>query len=76
MYNPRFLKVEGHSYLVRDTMSNAIVNTDKKGYEQYMTLKRARGREKDRVTALEDEIQGLKSDLGDIKSMLRQLLEE
>ena len=76
MYNPRFLKVEGHSYLVRDTMSNAIVNTDKKGYEQYMTLKRARGREKDRVTALEDEIQGLKSDLGDIKSMLRQILDK
>ena len=76
MYNPRFLKVDGHSYLVRDTMSNAIVNTDKKGYEQYMTLKRARGREKDRVTALEDEIQGLKSDLGDIKSMLGQLLDK
>ena len=76
MYNPRFLKVEGHSYLVRDTMSNAIVNTDKKGYEQYMTLKRARGREKDRVTALEDEIQGLKSDLSDIKSMLGQLLDK
>ena len=76
MYNPRFLKVEGHSYLVRDTMSNAIVNTDKKGYEQYMTLKRARGREKDRVTALEDEIQGLKSALGDIKSMLGQLLDK
>ena len=76
MYNPRFLKVEGHSYLVRDTMSNAIINTDKKGYEQYMTLKRARGREKDRVTALEDEIQGLKSDLSDIKSMLGQLLDK
>jgi len=35
MYNPRFLKVEGHSYLVRDTKTNAIINNDKKGHEQY-----------------------------------------
>ena len=76
MYNPRFLKVEGHSYLVRDTMSNAIVNTDKKGHDQYLALKRAKQKDIDRVKALEDDVQGLKSDLGDIKSMLGQLLDK
>ena len=76
MYNPRFLKVEGHSYLVRDTTTNAIVNTDKKGHDQYLALKRATQRDIDRVKALEDDVQGLKSDLGDIKSMLGQLLDK
>ena len=76
MYNPRFLKVEGHSYLVRDTKTNAIINNDKKGHEQYLALRRAKSKEIDKVQDLEQDIQGLKSDLSDIKSMLGQLLDK
>ena len=76
MYNPRFLKVEGHSYLVRDTKTNAIINNDKKGHEQYLALRRAKSKEIDKVQTLEQDIQGLKSDLSDIKSMLGQLLDK
>ena len=76
MYNPRFLKVEGHSYLVRDTKTNAIINNDKKGHEQYLALKRAKSKEIDKVQTLEQDIQGLKSGLSDIKSMLGQLLDK
>tara|TARA_B100000945_G_scaffold255712_1_gene212988 strand:+ start:1029 stop:1259 length:231 start_codon:yes stop_codon:yes gene_type:complete len=76
MYNPRFLKVEGHSYLVRDTTTNAIINNDKKGHEQYLALKRAKSKELDKVKDLEDDIQDLKSDLSEIKSMLGQLLDK
>ena len=76
MYNPRFLKVEGHSYLVRDTKTNAIINNDKKGHEQYLALKRAKSKEIDKVQTLEQDIQGLKSDLSDIKSKLGQLLDK
>ena len=76
MYNPRFLKVEGHSYLVMDTKTNAIINNDKKGHEQYLALKRAKSKEIDKVQTLEQDIQGLKSDLSDIKSMLGQLLDK
>ena len=76
MYNPRFLKVEGHSYLVRDTKTNAIINNDKKGHEQYLALKRAKSKEIDKVQTLEQDIQGLKSDQSEIKSMLGQLLDK
>ena len=76
MYNPRFLKVEGHSYLVRDTKTKAIINNDKKGHEQYLALRRAKSKEIDKVQNLEQDIQGLKSDLSDIKSMLGQLLDK
>ena len=76
MYNPRFLKVEGHSYLVRDTKTNAIINNDKKGHEQYLALRRAKSKEIDKVQNLEQDIQGLKSDLSDIKSMLGSLFDK
>jgi|TARA_B100000902_G_scaffold336390_1_gene336614 hypothetical protein len=76
MYNPRFLKVEGHSYLVRDTKTNAIINNDKKGHEQYLALKRAKSNELDKVQTLESQVRELKSDIGDIKTMLGQLLDK
>tara|TARA_E500000331_G_scaffold297003_1_gene296079 strand:+ start:1882 stop:2109 length:228 start_codon:yes stop_codon:yes gene_type:complete len=72
----RFLKVEGHSYLVRDTESNAIINTDRKGHASYVALRRSKKFDVQRVNTLESDVQELKSNLSDIKSMLRQLLEE
>ena len=65
----RYLKVEGHSYLVRDSRSNAIVNLDKNGYDSYKNLKRAKGRERDRIDRLEN-------DISEIKDLLRQLIEK
>lgn len=63
----RYLKVEGHSYLVRDCQSNAIVNLDTNGYATYKNLKRAKGREKERLDKLEN-------DVNEIKDLLRQLI--
>lgn len=65
----RYFKVEGHSYLVRDSRSNAIVNLDKTGYDSYKNLKRAKGREKERIEKLEN-------DVSEIKDLLRQLIEK
>ena len=56
----RYLKVEGHSSLVRDVGSNAIVNTDNSGYEAYKKA-RAEARRKDRsLKELQDEVAELK----------------
>ena len=38
----RFLKVEGHTSLVRDTNSNAIVNTNVSEYQIYMQRVRSK----------------------------------
>jgi len=65
----RYFKVEGHSYLVRDSRSNAIVNLDKTGYDSYKNLKRAKGRERERIEKLEN-------DVSEIKDLLRQLIEK
>jgi|TARA_B100000085_G_C18464769_1_gene480485 hypothetical protein len=63
----RYLKVEGHSFLVRDSRTNAIVNRDKQGYDSYKNLKRAKSRERERLDKLEN-------DVTEIKDLLIQLI--
>ena len=67
MEDQRFLKVEGNSYLVRDTVSNAIINRDEKSYDHYKKLRRIKGKERERLEKLED-------DVSEIKDLLIQLI--
>ncbi len=67
--DPRFLKVEGHSYLVRDTMSNAIINQNTTEFNNYKTHKQKRDIQKNRIDQIE-------SDVSEIKSLLKQLLDK
>ena len=73
---PRFLKVEGHSYLLRDTDSNGIVNVDKKGHGKYLALRRLKQKDVARVDSLENDVKELKSDISDIKDMIGKLLDK
>lgn len=67
--DPRFLKVEGHSYLVRDTMSNAIINQNSTEFNNYKNQKQKRDIQKNRIDQIE-------SDVSEIKSLLKQLLDK
>ena len=73
---PRFLKVEGHSYLLRDTDSNAIINVDKKGHGKYLALRRLKQKDVARVDSLENDVKELKSNISDIKDMIGKLLDK
>ena len=65
-----YLKVEGHRTLVRETNSNAIVNTDRNAYTIYMNrIKEARKSNDDLKNACR-EINSLKSELKEIKELL------
>ena len=65
-----YLKVEGHRTLVRETGSNAIVNTDRNAYTIYMNrIKEARKSNDDLKNACR-EINSLKSELKEIKELL------
>jgi predicted transcriptional regulator len=69
-----YLKVIGHDGLVRDTSSGAIINTNRTEYEDYMAR---RQQAKDRETAISqhtDEINNLKNELQEIKSLILQVL--
>lgn len=69
-----FLKVVGHTGLVRDTSSGAIINTNKTEYEEYMArMKEAEERE-NAISQHTAEINNIKNELQDIKSLILQLL--
>jgi hypothetical protein len=69
------LKVEGYSNLVRDDHNGAIINTDFSEYQKYIAMREAKTKEKEQVKTIEEEIDQLKSDINEIKFLLRSLVE-
>lgn len=74
----RFIPVEGdeNKGFYRDTESNAIVMTDGDEYSKYMQSFNERQRKKTEFTSLQNQVNALKSDVTDIKSLLLQLVKE
>ena len=58
----------------RDPDSNAIVNCNKSQYDQYMASFNKREKKEKQFTSLQTDVDALKSDISDMKSMLTQLL--
>ena len=68
------LKVEGHTNLVRETSSHAIVNADTNGYSVYMRRVRAREQQGDQIRSAVKEINTLKKELREIKGLIKELV--
>ena len=65
------LKVEGHQHLIRDVSSNAIVNTNVTEYSLYMKRVKARHESSDKIRCLVKEINTLKTELREIKKLIK-----
>lgn len=63
-----YVKVEGHSYLMRDGQSGAIINTN----VNEMTQARVR---KAQWKKQQNEVKELKSELQEIKQLLNKMIE-
>lgn len=69
-----FLKVQGHNSLVRDPSTGAIINTNKSEYEQYMQARKLAEEREEKISQHTVEINNIKNELQDIKSLLLQLV--
>ena len=69
-----YIPVEGNSDLVRDPNTDQIINTNSSAYQQYINRRQQRKREKDKSLTIEDDLANLKSELGEIKSLLKELV--
>ena len=64
-----FVKTD-HPGLVRDTVSTAVINTNKEAYDNYKMARE----EKLRVQKLTSDVSSLQRDMGEIKHLLLQLI--
>jgi hypothetical protein len=71
-----YLKVEGHENLVRDTSSNAIINKNVNAYESAKKRAGEAQRQRDEIRETNRELNTLKSEMHEIKSLLQQLVKE
>lgn len=71
-----YLKVEGSTSLIRDSNSRAILNTDSTGYHDYITRAKQRKRDNDDMKNAIVEINNIKNEMCEIKSMLLKLLDK
>ena len=61
------IPVEGHKNLFRDERTGAIINCDSIGYEQYKRVKSSKKTQK-------EELDRMKSDIEEIKLLLKQIV--
>ena len=66
--------VEGYSDLARDPDTNCILNVNRSEYEQYIARRTAKNEKNQKVQTIEEEVANIKTDLNEIKSLLKEFL--
>ena len=69
-----YTQVEGHPDLVRDNTSHAIINRNTSAYEQARKRAAAAQAQRDEIRDTTREINHLKSEMHEIKNLLKELV--
>jgi hypothetical protein len=69
-------RVEGHSNLVRDRRTGAILNTNKTEIERARKLRTVQQEKEQHIIRLTNEVDTLRDDVTQIKELLFRLLED
>ena len=69
-----YLKVEGHGELYRDSTTNSLVNRNTSDYNRYMSQKKIKNEEAEKVDIMEQDLAHLKNEINEIKSLLKDLV--
>ena len=67
------VKVKGHTHLVRDLKTQAIINTDSEAYARYMARKAKQSKKDDEMRDVVREVNSLKTEMREIKDLLREI---
>ena len=65
------LKVEGHSDLIKETRTKAVINTNVSEYNIYMARLKSRNQQSDELRSAVKEINSLKAELREIKDLVK-----
>jgi hypothetical protein len=69
-----YIPVQDKNHLKRDLTTNAIINTDHESYASYVETYKQKYNEKQRIQHLESEMETIKGDLSEIKSLILSLV--
>lgn len=69
-----YSKVEGFNNLMRDETSQAVINTNVTEYHKYLSEKQKKKMDNERMESIENEISDLKSDVSEIKDLLKHIV--
>ena len=67
------IKVQGHTHLVRDLKSQAIINTDSNAYARYMARKAKQSKKDDEIRSVIRDVNELKNEMKEIKNLLVEM---
>lgn len=71
-----YLKVKGHDGFLRDPKTNSIINTNMNEYNEYIMRKKLKDEGNQKIQDLEQDVANIKSNLDEIKTLLRRLINE
>ena len=69
-----FYEMKGHKDLARDPETNAIINVHNLEYTQYLSRREVKVEKNQKVETMEEDLANVKSELNEIKSLLKELL--
>ena len=73
-YSQDLIPVKGKDGWYRDPESNAVVNCNKTEYDDYMAAYNKRKQKDAKIEALQTDVDAVKLDLNEIKSLLKQII--
>ena len=68
-----YTNVKGHTDLVRDNSTGAIVSNNPSQYTNYLERRAQRKQGQDRIDNMEDDLKSFKDDINEIKTLLKAL---
>ena len=71
-----FLKVKSDVSLFRDKDSNAIVNKNKGEFDKFLKLSQKKYEEKKKFDNMRSDLDSLKQDMNEIKTLLRNIMDK
>ena len=66
--------IDGHADLARDPATGSIVNVNSIDYTHYTSSRNAKKTRNERVDSMENDLASLKGEIGEIKSLLKELV--
>ena len=66
--------IEGHKDIERDPYTGTIINVNSLDYQHYIASRSAKNLKNERVESMEKDLANLKGEIGEIKSLLKELV--